>query len=108
MAFYMVQAAYTSESWAAQIASPQDRITALRGMIESNGGTLHSAYYAFGEYDVVLIIESPGNVNAASVMIAAAAGGAVSGLKTTVLLSGDEGAEAIKGAGGVGYTPPSS
>ncbi len=51
MPFYMVQAAYTSESWAAQIASPQDRITALRGMIESNGGTLHSAYYAFGEYD---------------------------------------------------------
>ncbi len=106
MPFYMVQAAYTSESWAAQVANPQDRMAALRGMVESNGGKLHAGYYAFGEYDVVLIIESPGNEAAASTMIAAAAGGAVSSLKTTVLLTNEEGQGAIKGAAGVGYTAP--
>jgi uncharacterized protein with GYD domain len=106
MPYYMVQASYTSEAWAAQIANPQDRLAALGQMIERNGGTLHAGYYSFGEYDVVLIIESPDNETAASTMIAAAAGGAVSNLKTTVLLTNDEGQGAIKGAGGVAYSPP--
>ena len=108
MPFYMVQAAYTSEAWAAQIASPQDRFAVIRGMIESSGGKLHSAYYSFGEYDIVMITEAPENVDCASILIAVAGGGAISSLKTTVLLTGDEGLQAIKGAGGVGYTTPSS
>ncbi len=106
MPYYMIQASYSSEAWAAQIANPQDRLAVLSKMIESNGGKLHAGYYAFGEYDVVLIIESPDNESAASTMIAAAAGGAVSDLKTTVLLTNDEGQGAIRGASGVGYTPP--
>ncbi len=106
MAYYMVQASYTSEAWAAQIANPQDRMAALGEMIAANGGKLHSGYYSFGEYDVVLIIESPDNETVAATMIAAAAGGAVSSLKTTVLLTNDEGQGAIKGAGDVGYSPP--
>ena len=106
MPYYMVQASYTSEAWAAQIANPQDRLAALGKMFEANGGKLHAGYYSFGEYDIVLIIEAPGNETAASTMIAATAGGAVSSLKTTVLLTNDEGQSAIKGAGGVGYTAP--
>ena len=106
MPYYMVQASYTSEAWAAQIANPQDRLAVLRRMIESNGGKLHAGYYSFGEFDIVLIVESPDNQAAASTMIAAAAGGAVSNLKTTVLLTNDEGQGAIKGAGDVAYSPP--
>ncbi len=106
MAKYLFQVSYTSDAWAAQIANPQDRMAALGKMIESNGGKLHAGYYAFGEYDVVLIIESPGNETAAATMIAAAAGGAVSSLKTTVLLTNEEGQKAIKGAAGVGYSAP--
>lgn len=106
MPYYMVQASYTSEAWAAQIANPQDRLATLGKMIEGSGGKLHAGYYSFGEYDIVLIIESPDNETVASTMIAAAAGGAVSNLKTTVLLTNDEGQDAIKGAGGVGYSPP--
>ena len=106
MPYYMVQASYTAESWAAQIANPQDRMAVLGKMIESNGGKLHAGYYSFGEYDVVLILESPNNETVASTMIAAAAGGAVSSLKTTVLLTNDEGQGAIKGAADVGYSAP--
>ncbi|MCH8103833.1 MAG: hypothetical protein IIB28_11840, partial [Chloroflexi bacterium] len=47
MPYYMVQASYTSEAWAAQIANPQDRLAVLRRMIESNGGNLHAGYYSF-------------------------------------------------------------
>lgn len=106
MPYYMVQASYTAEAWAAQIANPQDRMAVLGKMIESNGGKLHAGYYSFGEYDVVLILESPDNETVASTMIAAAAGGAVSSLKTTVLLTNDEGQGAIKGAADVAYSPP--
>ena len=40
MALYLYQAAYTAESVAAQIKEPQDRIEAVRGMIEGQGGKL--------------------------------------------------------------------
>ena len=44
MPYYMVQASYTAEAWAAQIANPQDRMAVLGKMIESNGGKLHAGY----------------------------------------------------------------
>lgn len=106
MPYYMTQASYTSESWATQIKNPQDRAEHLRGLVESVGGKLHSFFYSFGEYDVVLIIEAPDNTTAAKILIAAGGGGAVSNLKTTVLMTAEEGLEAIRGAGAVGYRPP--
>ncbi len=106
MPLYMTQASYTSDSWAAQISNPLDRSEHLRGMLETAGGRLHSLYYAFGEYDVVLIFEAPDNTTAASVLIAAAGGGAIAKLQTTVLMSAEDGLEAIRGARAVGYRPP--
>lgn len=53
MAIYMYQGAYTSESWAAQIADPQDRVEAVGARVaESVDGKLIGGWYAFGEYDV--------------------------------------------------------
>src|SRR5712692_1546551 len=54
MAKYLFQATYTSEAWAAQVRNPQNRVEAIRPVIERFGGRLESAYYAFGEYDVVV------------------------------------------------------
>jgi hypothetical protein len=48
----------------------------------------------------------PDNVNAAAFSIAAAAGGAVKSIKTTTLMSIEEGMEAVRKAGGAGYAPP--
>ena len=47
------------------------------------------------------------NVTAAAAAIAATAGGACKSLKTTVLMSVDEGIQAMKKAGGAGYHAPS-
>jgi hypothetical protein len=44
----------------------------------------------------------------ASALIAAGAGGAISKMHTTVLMTPEEGLEAIKGAGSVEYRPPGS
>jgi len=104
---YMLQASYTPEAWARMMKSPQDRAEAIRPMIEGLGGTLHSFHVSFGEYDVVLMVEAPDNVSAAALSMAAAAGGSLSSIKTTPLMTVQEEMEALKKASGAGYRPPS-
>ena len=106
MPSYMVQVAYTSESWAGMVKKPQDRTVVVGKVIEKLGGTLASAWFAFGEYDVICILEMPDNVTAAAFAAAVAAGGGVKAIKTTPLLSIADGMESMKKAGGAGYKPP--
>ena len=108
MAHYLCQASYTSGSWANQIKDPQNRIEQVGKMFASKGVKFISGYYSFGEYDLCLIVEGPDNVSTASALIAAAAGGAISKIQTTVLMTPEEGLEAIKGAASVEYRPPGS
>jgi uncharacterized protein with GYD domain len=103
MPHYLSQVSYTPEAWARLVANPQDRIEAVRGPIEKLGGRIHNAFFAFGEYDVVVITEMPDNVSAAAIAIAFAAGGAVKSEKTTPLMTTAEALEAIKKAGTTGY-----
>jgi len=63
---------------------------------------------AFGEYDVVGVINRPSNVEAAAFSPAVAAGGAVKSIKTTPLMTIQEGIEAMKQAPVAGYVPPGS
>ena len=106
MPSYLLQVAYTAESWAAMVKKPQDRGAVVSKAIEKLGGTMPSVWLSFGEYDVVGIVEMPDNVSAAAFAIAAAAGGGLKAIKTTPLLSVAEGIEAMKKAGGSGYKPP--
>jgi uncharacterized protein with GYD domain len=106
MARYLFQASYTSEAWAAQVNNPQNRIEVIRPVIERLGGHFECAYLAFGEYDVIGIMEMPDLVSAAAFSLAAAAGGALKAIKTTPLLTIEEGLEAMQKAAGAGYRPP--
>ena len=108
MARYLIQVSYTPESWAAQIKNPSNRLEAVAEMLAPAGITFVDAYYAFGEFDIVAIIEGPDNVSTAAAIIAIAAGGATSKVQTTVLMSADEGVEAITKAGSIGYRPAGS
>jgi uncharacterized protein with GYD domain len=103
---YLLQVGYTPEAWASLIASPHDRLEAVRPVIEKLGGKILHGWYAFGEYDLVTVIEMPGNVEAAAFSLAAAAGGAVKSIKTTPLMTTAEGVEAMKKAGKSGYKAP--
>ena len=102
---YLLQATYTAEGWAALVKSPQNRIEAVRPAIEKAGGTIEAAYYAFGESDVVLIVEMPDNVSAAGLAISFAAGGTLKSVKTTPLMTAEEAMEAMRKAGQTGYRP---
>ncbi len=106
MAHYLFQVSYTSDAWAAQVKNPQNRIEAVRPVIERLGGKIEATYLAFGEYDVVLTVEFPDNVSAAALSLTVSAGGAVKAIKTTPLMTVEEGVEALKRAGGAGYQPP--
>ena len=108
MPMYMYQAAYTAESIAAQMKTPQDRMeTAGRPAIEAVGGKLIVGGFSFGEYDLVAIVEAPDDVAVAGFALAIAAGGAIRAARTTRLLSGSEWMQALVKAGAVGgvYRP---
>ena len=106
MAYFLLQGGYTAEAWKVLVQNPVNRIEAVRPAVEKLGGRIESSFFAFGEYDVVLIIEMPDNVSAAAFSLAVAAGGAFKVHKTTPLMSMEEGIEALKKAGGTGYRPP--
>jgi uncharacterized protein with GYD domain len=107
MALYMIQSAFTAEAWDILAKTPQNRGDAVRPAIEQLGGKLISYYFSFGEYDSVVIAELPDNPTACAASIAAAAGGAIKVIKTTPLMSPEEGMRAMRTAGQAGYRPPS-
>jgi uncharacterized protein with GYD domain len=105
MASYLVQVSYTSEALSALIAKPQDRAGHISKVIENLGGKSIGSWLAFGDYDLVMIIEMPNNVNAAALALAAAAGGSCKTVKTTPLLTIGQGLSALRKAGKSGYKP---
>jgi uncharacterized protein with GYD domain len=105
MPTYMIQGAYNSEGLSAVVKNPQDRFQAVKPAIEKVGGKLIDAYYSFGDYDFVVIVEMPDNVSAAALLLSFGAGGTVRLTKTTLLLTANEGVQAMKKASGTGYKP---
>ena len=108
MAYYLTQAAYTPEAWAAQIKNPRDPLERLRPVVEKLGGSIVGFWYAFGECDVVAIVQYPDNVSVAAASLVVSAGGAAKAMKTTPLMTIEEGLEAMKKAAESGYQPPGS
>ena len=105
MAQYLLRISYTPETWAALVRKPQDRLEAVRGPIEKLGGKIERIWLSFGEDDVIGVLEMPDNVAAAAISITFSAGGACKSVKTTQLLSFQEGMEAMKRAAESGYQP---
>lgn len=86
--------------------NPQNRLEAFRPVIERLGGKIHGAWFSFGEYDFVAIVDIPNNVNAVALFMATSAGGSVKAYKTTPLLTIEESMEAMKMASTAEYQPP--
>lgn len=103
MPFYCHQVSYTKEAWARLIADPQDRLDIVRLPIEKLGGKLHSAFFAFGPFDVLAITEMPDNMSAAAIAIAFVSGGAVANIQTTPLMTAAQAIESMRKAATCGY-----
>ena len=105
MAIYMYQAAYTAESWAAQMKHPENRVEAVgRKACEAVGGKMLGGWYCFGDYDLVIVADVPGNEAMSAIALAIGAGGAIKSSKTTVLMPGAEIVGALEKASAVAKT----
>jgi uncharacterized protein with GYD domain len=101
---YLVQASYTADGvQGLRQEGGSARRAAVEKACSSVGGKLEAFYYAFGETDVVTVIDLPDNSTAAGVALLIAASGTVD-IKTTVLLSPEEIDAAVKVGGD--YRPP--
>ena len=86
--------------------NPEDGSEAVGRLAETMGGRLVSFYNSFGEYDVLVIYEAPDESTAAAIVLAAISPGHLSSVKTTVLLSAEEGMEAMRKAGEATFRAP--
>jgi uncharacterized protein with GYD domain len=90
VAKFMYQARYTVEGYRGLIKdTPSGRKKAIELAVEALGGKVEAFYYCFGPDDVVVIMELPDNVIAASIALNVSASGMVRG-RTTALLSVEE------------------
>jgi uncharacterized protein with GYD domain len=108
MPFYLYELAYTPEAIKGLLANPTDREDAARAMIESLGGTLHHLFFAFGDYDVVCLIEAEDDTMMAAGAMVVASTGTVARGRTTKLMTAGDAMEAMKrsGAALAAYRPP--
>jgi uncharacterized protein with GYD domain len=57
---YLYQVAYTSESLAAQVKNPQDRLEVVgKQLNDAVGARILAGGYSSGEYDISVIVEAP-------------------------------------------------
>lgn len=101
---YLIHASYTAEGAKGIISEGgSSRRDTVAKLAESLGGRLECFYFAFGDDDVVTIIEFPDHVSAAAVSMTVGASGTVR-TAITVLLTPEEIDQAAQKS--VSYRPP--
>jgi uncharacterized protein with GYD domain len=101
---YLFQGSYTEQGLKGlHKEGGSGRMKAAEQLAESMGGKLEMYYWAFGGDDFVLVMDIPGNVDAAAGSFIVNASGAVN-VRTTVLMTADEVDQAVKKS--VEYRPP--
>jgi len=101
---YLVQASYSGEGvQGLRKEGGTSRRDAIARACASVGGSLDAFYFAFGDSDVVTVLDLPDNTTAAGVALLVASSGTVD-IKTTVLLTPEEVDAAVKVGGD--YRPP--
>jgi len=71
----------------ALIKKPENRTEAVRKVVEKLGGKLGGFWFAFGDHDLIGMIEMPDAVGAGAFAMAISAGGACDKVKTTPLMN---------------------
>lgn len=108
MPHFITQGRFTSESIKALVAHPEDRFEVVAKLAKKAGCKLLSYYVTQGEHDWLTVYEAPGAQEAAAFILAAAAGGGVTDVKTVVAMTTAEAKEAYAMAGKAAgsYVPP--
>ena len=99
MTIYISQGRYTSAAIKGMSAKPEDRSEAVAELFAAAGGRLISWYLTLGPYDWLIIAEAPDEPTMISAVLAAAAGGSLSDITTTVALTASDTTKAFQRAG---------
>jgi uncharacterized protein with GYD domain len=101
MTIYTTQGRYTSDAVKGMMTNPENREKAVADLMEKAGAKLLAWYFTFGEYDFLSITEATSEEVIAYALIAGAAGGGVSHLRTSVAMTAKDAMKAFKSAAGL-------
>jgi uncharacterized protein with GYD domain len=99
MPIYISRGKFTTDAVKGMLAKPENREEAVADLFKSLGGRLVGWYLTFGHHDWLVIGEFPNEKVAASAVLAAAAGGSLTDIETTVAMTAKEAAETFGAAG---------
>src|SRR3954469_17836803 len=110
MGHYLIEVGYSAQSWNTQIDTEANVIDRITPALKACGAKLECMYYAFGERDLVGIIDFKTPEDAAACALAVVAGGALAMYRTTPLLTVDQGIKSLHKAKELrdDYTPPAT
>src|SRR5215472_9266769 len=93
---YLFQARYTTEGIQGLVKdSASGRRADVQTAVKALGGTVEAFYYAFGDDDVVMIVDLPSSVKAAALGLTTLGSGAAR-VRTTPLLTVEEVDQALE------------
>ncbi len=95
MPMYLARVKLSKEFMGAVVDRPEDRMITTTKLLKGIGGRLHNYFFAFGEYDIILLFELPDNVAAASLSMVLSASSSATEIETTPLLTMQEAVEAM-------------
>ena len=101
MPIYVTRGRYSAEAIRNLVANPEDRLPAVRNLVEAAGGKLLSFYVTLGHYDFLIITEAPSAKEASAAILAAAASGSITDNETTEAFTTAEAKQVFAGAGKV-------
>ena len=99
MPIYISRGRFTSDAVKGMLAKPENREGAVEKLFKSVGGKLIGWYLTFGHYDWLAIGEFPDEKAAASAVLAAAAGGSLAEIETTIAMSAKDAVATFESAG---------
>ena len=99
MTIYISRGRFTSDAVKGMLAKPENREEAVSKLYQNCGGRLVGWYLTFGHHDWLAIGEFPNEKAAASAVLAAAAGGSLSDIETTVAMTSKDAAATFESAG---------
>jgi uncharacterized protein with GYD domain len=99
MPIFISRGRFTADAVKGMLAKPENREEAVAKLFQSVGGRLIGWYLTFGRHDWMVIGEFPNEKAAASAVLAAAAGGSLSDMETTVAMTAKEAQATFEAAG---------
>jgi uncharacterized protein with GYD domain len=99
MPIYISRGRFTADAVKGMLAKPENREDAVAKLFKSVGGKLIGWYLTFGHHDWLAIGEFPDEKACASAVLAAAAGGSLADIETTVAMTAQEAHATFEKAG---------